>query len=184
MDALENYFSQFYGLDNNEEKDLDIDDGLRQLQRQQEDEEKDGDDDEVDRIDTIYLFFDLFVINQHKKTWTYEWLSTTFQSMIQQIGLTVVVLYPWYDPIPLKRAWCVYEAYCALVSSSEEESEPSSSNGSTTQTTAIAKRHPGGGSSSSSLRMQQQDQVVGVGGGGLLYDVAVSYDQTQVSERR
>jgi tetratricopeptide (TPR) repeat protein len=44
--------------------------------------------------------------------WTFEWLSTTFKSSIQEIGRTIMPLSPWNDPLPFTRAWCIYEVHC------------------------------------------------------------------------
>ena len=65
-----------------------------------------------------YIFFDIFCINQHRTSWSYEFLSNTFMSSIQQFGHTIVVMSPWNDPLPFTRAWCIYEAYCTSVTNS------------------------------------------------------------------
>jgi hypothetical protein len=66
--------------------------------------------------DTIIVWFDIFSINQHKPTqWTFDWLSTAFMSAIENFGRTVVILSPWYAPIPFARLWCIYEAYSTMV---------------------------------------------------------------------
>jgi hypothetical protein len=55
-----------------------------------------------------YYWLDLCVNNQWEApNLPYEWWSTTFLSAIGKIGHTVLVLSPWDDPIPLKRAWCL-----------------------------------------------------------------------------
>ena len=64
----------------------------------------------------IIVWFDLFVVNQHKtSTLPFDWWTTTFQSAIRQFGHTVMVLSPWQDPIPLTRAWCLWELYSAII---------------------------------------------------------------------
>jgi tetratricopeptide (TPR) repeat protein len=61
------------------------------------------------------IWFDLFTNNQHDAPdLDFGWWSTTFQEAIREIGTTVMVLSPWSDPIPLTRAWCLYEIYCAI----------------------------------------------------------------------
>jgi hypothetical protein len=58
------------------------------------------------------VWYDVFSVNQHstgEKDFT--WRSGTFQEAISQFGHTVMVLSPWYDSIPLKRAWCLWELY-------------------------------------------------------------------------
>lgn len=34
--------------------------------------------------------------------------------LINRESYICIVLSPWRDPLPLHRAWCVYEAYCAI----------------------------------------------------------------------
>eukprot|EP01041_Mallomonas_annulata_P010397 gene10397-21682_t len=58
----------------------------------------------------IYIWFDLFSNNQHAgPSLDFHWWSTTFTSAIEQFHYTVMVLSPWHDPIPLTRAWCLFE---------------------------------------------------------------------------
>eukprot|EP01041_Mallomonas_annulata_P000523 gene523-999_t len=60
--------------------------------------------------DNTYLWLDLFVNDQwHAPSLPYEWWSGTFLSAIKKIGHTMLVLSPWNDPIPLTRAWCLWE---------------------------------------------------------------------------
>ncbi len=49
----------------------------------------------------------------------FNYWSTTFQSAIQSFGHTVMVFAPWNDPIPLTRAWCLWELYCTVHTSSQ-----------------------------------------------------------------
>jgi tetratricopeptide (TPR) repeat protein len=49
----------------------------------------------------------------------YEWWSSTFLSAIGKIGHTCLVLSPWDDPIPLKRAWCLWEIVCTKTTHSQ-----------------------------------------------------------------
>ena len=37
-----------------------------------------------------------------------------FRDSISSIKNVIVVMTPWADPLPCKRAWCVYEMYCAI----------------------------------------------------------------------
>ena len=63
-------------------------------------------------MDTI-IWFDLFSVNQHNRAnKDFSWWSTTFQEAIKKFGRTVMILSPWNDPIPLTRAWCLWELYC------------------------------------------------------------------------
>jgi len=64
----------------------------------------------ADRLDTIVVWFDVFTINQH--TWLEWWDLESTCKGIKDIGNTVMVLTPWQDPVPLTRAWCLYELYC------------------------------------------------------------------------
>jgi hypothetical protein len=70
----------------------------------------------------IIVWFDLFSNNQHKAVdLDFDWWCGTFKSAIQQFGRTVMVLAPWNDPIPLKRAWCLFEIYCSIATHSKFE---------------------------------------------------------------
>eukprot|EP00049_Salpingoeca_infusionum_P019368 m.361582 g.361582 ORF g.361582 m.361582 type:complete len:760 (+) comp19698_c0_seq1:87-2366(+) len=65
--------------------------------------------------DKTYFWFDLFINNQNVVTsYSYNWWTTTFKSSIASIGRVLVVMQPWSDPIPLTRAWCLWEMYCAI----------------------------------------------------------------------
>ncbi len=64
-----------------------------------------------DNLD-VFIWFDLFAINQHKASdLPSEWLRTFFKDAIESFGHTVMVLSPWDDPVPYTRAWCVLEAF-------------------------------------------------------------------------
>ncbi|GFH44279.1 hypothetical protein CTEN210_00753 [Chaetoceros tenuissimus] len=68
------------------------------------------------------VWFDLVSNNQHKAgVLPYEWWATTFKDAIEQLGHTVMVMAPWNDPIPYKRAWCIFEAYCTSVTDAKFE---------------------------------------------------------------
>lgn len=70
----------------------------------------------------IFIWFDLFSNNQHEaSTHPHDWWQTVFKSAIKEIGFTVMVLSPWDNPIPYTRAWCIYEAYCTIVTGSHFE---------------------------------------------------------------
>ncbi len=74
-----------------------------------------------DKLDTI-VWFDLFAVNQHRSPGLpFEWWTTTFQSAIREFGHTVMVLAPWNDPIPLTRAWCLWELYSAVITNCKFE---------------------------------------------------------------
>lgn len=67
----------------------------------------------------IYLWFDLFLNDQwNAPNLTFEWWSTTFLSAVGNIGNTILLLFPWEDPIPLRRAWCLWEIHCTRITNS------------------------------------------------------------------
>merc|ERR1711998_656030 len=39
-------------------------------------------------------------------------MGDTFKMQVGDIGHTLLILHPWNAPIPLSRAWCVWEMYC------------------------------------------------------------------------
>jgi len=63
--------------------------------------------------DNIYFWVDAFVVNQHDtQVYPQEWWSTRFMQAVGDIGNVILVLEPWDDPVPLKRAWVIWELYC------------------------------------------------------------------------
>ena len=72
--------------------------------------------------ENVCVWFDLFSNNQSKnETLPFSWWSGTFQSAIQQFGRTVLILQPWNNPVPLTRAWCLFEIYCTAITKSKLE---------------------------------------------------------------
>ena len=62
-----------------------------------------------------YVWLDLFANDQHNAPSLPQlWWRQTFRCAIETIGHTCVVLSPWEDPIPLKRAWCLWEVLCTI----------------------------------------------------------------------
>ena len=60
-----------------------------------------------------FFWFDCFSLDQHAQSGQGpEWWRGTFLRAIGEIGHTVMVLSPWDNPIPLTRAWCLWELYC------------------------------------------------------------------------
>ena len=62
-----------------------------------------------------YFWLDVFVVNQHvgfverpPSFW-----DTEIKDLIQTIGTVVVVMAPYERPLPLTRAWCLWEMLCA-----------------------------------------------------------------------
>ncbi|KAI8840792.1 hypothetical protein BJ741DRAFT_646925 [Chytriomyces cf. hyalinus JEL632] len=61
------------------------------------------------------IWFDLFSNSQHETAnRPFEWWENTFMSAIKKMGQVVMVLIPWSDPIPLTRAWCIFEIYSTV----------------------------------------------------------------------
>ena len=68
----------------------------------------------------FYFWFDLFSNNQHDTSnIPYEWWEGTFKLAIRRIGKTILIIHPWNNPIPLTRAWCLFEIFCSVDSRSE-----------------------------------------------------------------
>ena len=60
------------------------------------------------------FWVDLAVNNQHDAPeLPFSWWCSTFRKSIAAIGKVVLVLAPWNDPRPLRRAWCLWEIFCA-----------------------------------------------------------------------
>ena len=73
-------------------------------------------------LESTYLWVDFVVNNQ----WvaidkSFEWWSTTFMTAIGDIGFTCVVFDKYRDCYYLKRAWCLWEAYCSVKSNAKIE---------------------------------------------------------------
>ncbi|EGD81238.1 tetratricopeptide protein [Salpingoeca rosetta] len=65
----------------------------------------------------VFFWFDLFMNNQNANVTAnlpQEWWSTTFKKSIANIGHVLLVLMPWRDPVPLTRAWCLWEIFCGI----------------------------------------------------------------------
>lgn len=78
------------------------------LECQLESAESDGDE------SATFFWFDLFVNDQWQAAnKSFDWWATTFKTAIQDIGKTVLVLLPWDKPVPLTRAWCLWEISCS-----------------------------------------------------------------------
>ena len=73
-----------------------------------------------DDAEEHFFWFDCFSLDQHAQaSQGSQWWSTTFMQAIGAIGNTVMVLSPWDAPIPLTRAWCVWELFCTATTSAE-----------------------------------------------------------------
>ncbi|XP_063723102.1 uncharacterized protein LOC134851102 [Symsagittifera roscoffensis] len=63
----------------------------------------------------MFFWIDLFTNNQNTATSKDQsWWSDNFRSIIGLIGTTLLVLSPWNNPIPLTRAWCLWEILCTV----------------------------------------------------------------------
>ena len=72
--------------------------------------DKDGEDGSE-----VFFWFDAFCNNQHDlASKPFEWFSDVLKDCIASIGTVLQVMTPWDDPVPLKRAWCLWETFCAL----------------------------------------------------------------------
>ena len=57
-----------------------------------------------------FFWLDIVAINQHKtESLGKDFWSTAFRRSISSIGRTLLVMYPWTNPIPLTRCWCLWE---------------------------------------------------------------------------
>jgi tetratricopeptide (TPR) repeat protein len=60
------------------------------------------------------FWVDVAVNNQHEAPQRpFSWWRGTFRRSIAAIGKVILVLAPWNDPRPLRRAWCLWEIFCA-----------------------------------------------------------------------
>ena len=69
--------------------------------------------------DEVVVWFDLFSINQHKQT-EIDFFGS-FKDAISSFNHTILLAGPWDDPIPLKRAWCLWEIFCTIETGSRFE---------------------------------------------------------------
>ena len=61
-----------------------------------------------------FFWFDIFSNSQHNVAdKPFKWWTDVFQTNVHDIGHTLLVL-EWENPIPLSRAWCIWEVYCTL----------------------------------------------------------------------
>ncbi len=62
-----------------------------------------------------YFWLDIFVVDENAAhTYPSEWWQTSFTQAVGSIGHTALVLTPWRSPVPLRRAWCLWEIYSTL----------------------------------------------------------------------
>ncbi|KAI9353218.1 hypothetical protein DFJ73DRAFT_642349, partial [Zopfochytrium polystomum] len=73
----------------------------------------------VDPVDAV-IWFDMFSNSQHDTNERpFEWWEETFMGAVKSIQNVVMVLLPWNDPVPLKRAWCVFEVFATARTNSK-----------------------------------------------------------------
>ena len=62
-----------------------------------------------------YFWIDAFCLNQNDPVQHRDgWLTTSFRQTIARIGTVLVVMSPWHAPLPLSRAWCLWEIIAAI----------------------------------------------------------------------
>jgi hypothetical protein len=64
-----------------------------------------------------YYWLDVMTCSQHAASHAAvppDWWSHTFRDSVASIGATVLVLQPWSAPVPLTRAWCLWEVFCSV----------------------------------------------------------------------
>ena len=67
-----------------------------------------------------FFWFDVAVVNQHVNADRgFDWWSSTFRQAVKTIGRTLLVLAPWRAPVPLTRAWCIWEIFCTVDTDTE-----------------------------------------------------------------
>eukprot|EP00047_Mylnosiga_fluctuans_P010598 m.17122 g.17122 ORF g.17122 m.17122 type:complete len:737 (-) comp3210_c0_seq1:123-2333(-) len=49
----------------------------------------------------------------------FEWWCDTFRQSIATIGTVLLVMTPWDKPIPVTRAWCLFEMYSTMVTEAQ-----------------------------------------------------------------
>lgn len=70
----------------------------------------------------VVVWFDMFSNNQHAAVeLPFYWWETTFREAIGDFKHTVMVLTPWDNPIPLTRAWCLFEVFQTVATNSRFE---------------------------------------------------------------
>eukprot|EP01047_Picozoa_sp_COSAG01_P055315 COSAG01_NODE_6145_length_3825_cov_7.907944_2_plen_311_part_00 len=61
----------------------------------------------------VFFWFDVCAIDEHlTQSLPREWWGGTFKEAIRLIGRTVMMISPWSEPLPLSRAWCIWELFC------------------------------------------------------------------------
>ena len=75
----------------------------------------DEDDRDLHEKAELFFWFDCFSVDEHaSQDHPQSWWSSTFQEAIRLIGHTCMLFTPWHSPVPLGRAWCLWELYCTI----------------------------------------------------------------------
>jgi tetratricopeptide (TPR) repeat protein len=80
-----------------------------------------GYDKDGKKEEDVVVWFDLFSNNQNKNhviNRDFTWWCNDFKSAIEAFHHTVMIVTNWKDPLPLKRAWCLFEIYCTAITNS------------------------------------------------------------------
>ncbi|KAJ3102691.1 Kinesin light chain 3 [Physocladia obscura] len=65
------------------------------------------------------VWFDLFSNSQHNtQAKPLDWWERTFMNAVKKIGNVVMVMLPCSNPVPLTRAWCIFEVYATVLTGS------------------------------------------------------------------
>ena len=67
---------------------------------------------DLESTEDAHFWIDALTVNQFHSQHGFDWWSTTFQDCIAKIQKTVLILFPYSNPIPLTRAWCLFEIFC------------------------------------------------------------------------
>jgi len=67
----------------------------------------------------VLYWLDIVAINQHKAGELPDlFWQTAFKHSVKSIGRTLLILYPWTNPIPLTRSWCLWEIFATVSTNS------------------------------------------------------------------
>ena len=63
----------------------------------------------------VYFWFDVFTNDQNGVVGKdFDWFCNRFRGSIQAIGKVLLILFPWNDPVPMTRVWCLFEISSTL----------------------------------------------------------------------
>ena len=64
-----------------------------------------------------FVWLDVVCVCQHmnsEQSKDTTWFLETFMDAVGQMGTVLMILSPWNDPVPIQRAWCVWELFSCL----------------------------------------------------------------------